>query len=83
MSEVKAFWSYQIKYEGGAYKRLLDQATQEGLKAVEPGRNLYQAHRALSLAYVNNDDFPNARKINDEEEMRTPLSSPLPDGIRS
>ncbi len=63
MSEVKALWSYQIKYAGGEYKTLLDQATQEGKTAVELGQNLYQTHRALSLAYVNNDDFENARKI--------------------
>ena len=61
MCEVNALWGYQIKYAGGPYKPMLEQAITNGLKAVELGRNLYQTHRALSLAYANNDDFNKAR----------------------
>ena len=61
MSEVNALWGYQIKYAGGNYKPMLEQAIQDGLKAVEMGQNLYQTHRALSLAYVENDNFEKAR----------------------
>ncbi len=65
MSEVNSMWGYHIKYGGGNYKPRLDQSIRDGMKAVELGANLYQTHRALSLAYVNNDDFENARIVID------------------
>jgi tetratricopeptide (TPR) repeat protein len=65
MSEVNSMWGYHIKYGGGNYKPKLDQAIKDGLKAVELDPDLYQTHRALSLAYVNNDDFDNARGVID------------------
>ena len=63
MSEVNSMWGYHIKYGGGNYKPKLEQSIRDGRKAVDLGRNLYQAQRALSLAYVNNDDFDNARPV--------------------
>ena len=74
MSEVNALWGYQIKFAGGDDKPMLKQAIQDGLKAVKMGQNLYQTHRALSLAYVENADFDKARaaiehgyKLNDRD----------------
>jgi tetratricopeptide (TPR) repeat protein len=65
MSEVYSMWGYHIKYGGGNYKPMLEQSIRDGKKAVDLGANLYQAHRALSLAYVNNEDFDNARIVID------------------
>jgi len=65
MSEVNSLWGYHIKYGGGNYRPRLEQSIRDGKKAVELGGNLYQTHRALSLAYVNSDDFTNARLVID------------------
>ncbi len=65
MSEVNSMWGYHIKYGGGNFRPRLEQSIRDGKKAVELGRNLYQTHRALSLAYINNDDFDNARTVID------------------
>lgn len=62
MSEVNALWAYQIQYAGGLYKPKLQEAIKQGGKSVELGNNLYQTHRALSVAYMTNSDFKNARK---------------------
>ena len=65
MSEVNSLWGYSIKYAGGNYKPKLEQAVRDGRKAVDLAPQLYQTHRALSLAYLNNDDFDMARTIID------------------
>ncbi len=62
MSEVNALWGYQILYAGGNFKEKLDTAIRQGQKAVELGPNLYQTHRALSVAYLNSSDFENSRR---------------------
>ena len=61
LSEVNALWGYQIKYANGKWESYLKVAVEQGKKAVEYGPNLYQTHRALSMAYLNNSDFTNAQ----------------------
>jgi tetratricopeptide (TPR) repeat protein len=66
LAEVNALWGYQILYAKGNYAPYLKIAIEQGKKAVEFGPNLYQTHRALSMAYLNNSDFDNAQKAIDE-----------------
>ncbi len=66
LSEVNALWGYQIKYANGKWQPYLKIAIEQGQKAVEYGPNLYQTHRALSMAYLNNSDFDNAQKAIDK-----------------
>ncbi len=66
LSEVNALWGYQIKYANGNWQPYLKIAVEQGKKAVEYGRNLYQTHRALSMAYLNNSEFDLAQKSIDE-----------------
>ncbi|HOD15113.1 MAG TPA: tetratricopeptide repeat protein [Spirochaetota bacterium] len=63
MSEVNSLWGYSIRYAGGNYRPKLEQAVRDGRKAVDLAPQLYQTHRALSLAYLNNDDFDRARAV--------------------
>ena len=66
LAEVNALWGYQIQYAKGNSAPYLKIAIEQGKKAVEYGANLYQTHRALSMAYLNNSDFTNAQKSIDE-----------------
>jgi len=66
LAEVNALWGYQIQYAKGNSTPYLAIAIEQGKKAVEFGANLYQTHRALSMAYLNNSDFDNAQKSIDE-----------------
>ena len=66
LSEVHALWGYQIKYANGDWKPYLKLAVDEGVKAVEYGPNLYQTHRALSMAYLNSSQFDKAQKSIDQ-----------------
>ena len=66
LSEVNALWGYQIKYAGGKWEPFLKIAIEQGEKAVEYGGNLFQTHRALSMAYLNNSNFSMAQKYADE-----------------
>ena len=66
LSEVNALWGYQIKYAGGDWEPFLNTAIEQGQKAVEYGGNLFQTHRALSMAYLNNSNFSMAQKYADE-----------------
>jgi len=66
LAECNALWGYQILYAKGEYKPYLKIAIEQGKKAVEFGSNLYQTHRALSMAYLNNSDFDNSQKAIDE-----------------
>ena len=61
MSEVNSLWGYSIRYAGGNYKPKIEQAVRDAQKAVDLAPQLYQTHRALSMAYLNNDDFDRAR----------------------
>lgn len=61
LAEVNALWGYQIQYAKGNSAPYLKIAIEQGKKAVEFGYNLYQTHRALSMAYLNNSDFSNAQ----------------------
>lgn len=63
MSEVNSLWGYQMKYAGDKYKPKLDQAIAEGQKAVELGPNIFQSYRALSLAYMNYEQFDKANQV--------------------
>ena len=63
MSEVNSLWGYQMKYAGANYKPKLDQAIIEGQKAVDLGPNIFQSYRALSLAYMNYEQFDKANKV--------------------
>ncbi len=66
LADVNALWGYQIQYAKGNSAPYLKIAIEHGKKAVEFGPNLYQTHRALSMAYLNNSDFDNAQKEIDE-----------------
>lgn len=66
LADVNALWGYQIQYANGNSAPYLKIAIEHGLKAVEYGPNLYQTHRALSMAYLNNSDFENSQKEIDE-----------------
>lgn len=66
LSEVNALWGYQIKYADGKWEPFLKTAIEQGKKAVEYGGNLFQTHRALSMAYLNNSNFEMAQKYADE-----------------
>ncbi len=66
LSEVHALWGYQIKYANGDWEPYLKLAVEEGIKAVEFGPTLYQTHRALSMAYLNNSEFDKAQLYIDE-----------------
>lgn len=66
LSEVNALWGYQIKYADGKWEPFLKTAIEQGEKAVEYGGNLFQTHRALSMAYLNNSNFSMAQKYADE-----------------
>ena len=66
LSEVNALWGYQIKYANGKWEPYLKTAVDQGNKAVKYGANLYQTHRALSMAYLNNSNFDMAQKSIDE-----------------
>jgi len=66
LAEVNALWGYQIQYAKGNSAPYLKIAIEQGKKAVEFGPALYQTHRALSMAYLNNSDFENAQKAIDE-----------------
>ena len=66
LAEVNALWGYQIQYAKGNSAPYLKIAIEQGKKAVEFGPALYQTHRALSMAYLNNSDFDNAQKAIDE-----------------
>ncbi len=66
LADVNALWGYQIQYARGNSAPYLKIAIEHGQKAVEFGPNLYQTHRALSMAYLNNSDFDNAQKEIDE-----------------
>ncbi len=66
LSEVNALWGYQIKYANGKWEPYLKTAIEQGEKAVEYGPTLYQTHRALSMAYLNNSNFDMAQKSIDE-----------------
>ncbi len=66
LAEVNSLWGYQIQYAKGDYKTYLTIAIDQGKKAVQYGSNLYQTHRALSMAYLNNSEFANAQKSIDE-----------------
>ncbi len=61
LSEVNALWGYQIKYANGEWGPYLKKAVSQGMKAVKYGENLYQTHRALSMAYLNNSNFKEAQ----------------------
>jgi tetratricopeptide (TPR) repeat protein len=60
LCEVNAMRAYQILYASGNYKPIFELAIKQGIKAVELGKNLYQTHRALSIAYLNSSDFDKA-----------------------
>jgi len=62
LCEVNAMRAYQVLYAGGKYKPIFELAIKQGKKAVELGKNLYQTHRALSTAYLNNSEFDKARE---------------------
>ena len=66
MSEVNSLWGYSIRYAGGNYKPKIEEAIREAQKAVELAPQLYQTYRALSMAYLNNDDFDRARATIDQ-----------------
>jgi len=66
LAEVNALWGYQIQYAKGNSAPYLKIAIEQGKKAVAFGPALYQTHRALSMAYLNNSDFENAQKAIDE-----------------
>ena len=66
LAEVNSLWGYQILYAKGNHAPYLKIAIEQGEKAVKYGENLYQTHRALSMAYLNNSDFTNAQKAIDE-----------------
>lgn len=66
LAEVNALWGYQIQYAKGNSAPYLKIAIEQGKKAVEFGPALFQTHRALSMAYLNNSDFDNAQKAIDE-----------------
>ncbi len=66
LSEVNALWGYQIKYANGKWEPYLKVAIEQGEKAVEFGPTLFQTHRALSMAYLNNSNFDMAQKSIDE-----------------
>jgi tetratricopeptide (TPR) repeat protein len=66
LAEVNALWGYQIQYAKGNSAPYLKIAIEQGIKAVEFGPNLYQTHRALSMAYLNNSNFDKAQESIDE-----------------
>jgi tetratricopeptide (TPR) repeat protein len=57
LSEVNALWGYRMKYAKQPWKQFINRAVKQGRKAVQYGNNLYQAHKALSVAYLNKRDF--------------------------
>jgi len=75
LADVNALWGYQIQYAKGNSAPYLKVAIEHGKKAVEFGPNLYQTHRALSMAYLNNSDFDNAQKEIDEAYNLNKLDS--------
>ncbi len=66
LAEVNALWGFQIQYAKGNSAPYLKTAIEQGKKAVEFASNLYQTHRALSMAYLNNSDFTSAQNSIDQ-----------------
>jgi adenylate cyclase len=77
MSEVNALWGYSIRYAGGNYRPKIEEAIQEAQKAVELAPQLYQTYRALSMAYLNNDDFDRARTTIDQGYALNPRDAEI------
>jgi len=57
LSEVNALWGYRMKYAKQPWRDYINRAIRQGKKAVQFGSNLYQAHKALSVAYLNKRNF--------------------------
>ena len=60
MSEVNALWGYQLKLLGKNYKPKLKDAVEQGKKSVSLNGNIFQTHKALSIAYMLSEDFTKA-----------------------
>ena len=66
LAETNGLWGVQVAYAGGNSASYYKTAVEDGKKAVEYGKNLFQTHRALGMAYLSSSDFNNAQKAADQ-----------------